>query len=356
VYIEEVDTGSHPIEGVPTDRAVLVGVAPTGPWTPTFLTSLTDYERAYGAAALNLNIGQALHGFFANGGTRCYVLHLHAPAPPGAIPASQLLSPLDSLTDVSMVTCPDEHFLQGMTAALVAHCETHRDRIAILGSILGGTYTNDPPPQAQSEFAAFYAPWVLVPNPAGGAAIPLHPGGHVAGAIASNDTNRGVWHAPANIVLMGITGLEQQIPAPEATALNDRGVNVLRNLPPGGNRIWGARTTSADEEWKYLSIRRYLIFLEQSMQQGLQWAVFEPNGEVLWASVRQAVENFLLNEYLQGALQGTTPQQAFFVRCDLTTMTQADIDNGQVNCLVGVAPARPAEFIIFQIAIVTSNQ
>jgi phage tail sheath protein FI len=242
-----------------------------------------------------------------------------------------------------------------MTAALVAHCEAHRNRVALLASVLGGNYTNDPPPEAQSEFAAFYAPWVLVPNPAGGPAVTLHPGGHIAGAIAANDANRGLWRAPANIPLIGITGLTQQFTAQQVSALSARGVNVLRNFPSLGNRIWGARTTSSDTQWQYLNVRRFLIYIEQSVQQGLQWAVFEPNGDVLWATVRQTVEDFLLNLYQQGALQGTTPQQAFFVRCDLTTMSQADLDNGQVNCLVGVAPLQPAEFVIFQIAIVTSN-
>jgi len=350
VYIEEVDAGAHPVPGVPTDVAALIGIASTGPWTPIPITSLLQYEQTYGVAALSLNIGLAVSGFFQNGGRRCYVLHVQS-----SQTAAQALAPLDVVDDISLLSCPDEHSIQGMTAALVAHCEAHRNRVALLAAVLGSNYANDPPPEAQSEFAAFYAPWVLATNPAGGPALPLHPGGHIAGAIAANDVNHGVWRAPANIPLMGITGLTQQFTAQQVSALNARGVNVLRNLPSLGNRIWGARTTSSDSEWKYVNVRRLLIYIEQSFEQGLQWAVFEPNGEVLWATVRQTVEDFLLTMYQQGALQGTTPKQAFFVRCDLTTMTQTDVDNGQLNCLVGVAALQPAEFVIFQISILTSN-
>jgi len=351
VYIEEVDSGAHPIAGVSTDRTALVGLAPAGPWAPTLITSFTEYQQTFGGAAPDLNITRAVRGFFDNGGQRCYVLHVQS----GAASAAQILAPLDHLTDISMVSCPDEHSIPGMTAALVAHCENHRDRVAVLAATMGSTYVNDPPQEAQSGFAAFYAPWVLVASSRGGPAAPVHPGGHVAGAIAANDLNRGVWVAPGNLPLAGIVGLEQQINAAQASVLNQRGIDTLRNIPPNGCRVWGARTTSSDPEWQYLNVRRYLIYLEQSLQQGLQWAVFEPNGGVLWANVRQVVENFLLNQFRSGALQGTTPQQAYFVRCDLTTMAQADLDNGQVNCLVGVAPLTPAQFVVFQIAVVTAT-
>lgn len=123
---------------------------------------------------------------------------------------------------------------------------------------------------------------------------------------------------------------------------------MLGNSAGPGSLIWGARTTSQDPEWKYINIRRYLIYLKKTIDQGLQWVVFEPNGEVLWAQVRQSVENFLFNEYRSGALQGSSPTQAYFVRCEASTMTQDDPDNGRLICLVGVAALHPAEFIIFQ--------
>jgi len=196
-----------------------------------------------------------------------------------------------------------------------------------------------------------------VPNPAGGAALSVHPGGHVTGAIALTDVQRGVWKAPADVPLVGIVGLERTITEQQQATLNDRGVNVLRDFPGHGIRIWGARTTSSSaSEWKYLNVRRLLIYLEQSIQRGLQWAVFEPNGELLWANVRQTVEDFLHDEWRKGALQGLTPKEGYFARCDRSTMTQDDIDNGRLVCMVGVAPVQPAEFVIFKISIVTSDE
>jgi phage tail sheath protein FI len=196
-------------------------------------------------------------------------------------------------------------------------------------------------------------PWVLVEDAAGGAALVVHPGGHVAGAVVQADLEHGVWKAPANLPILGIVGLERQIDDQQQGPLIARGVNVLRSFPGRGNLIWGARTTSQDTEWKYINLRRYFIYLEQSIDQGLQWVVFEPNGEALWSQVQQSVANFLFNEHRSGALQGSSPTQAYFVRCDTSTMTQDDIDNGRLICLVGVAPVHPAEFIIFQIGKLT---
>ncbi len=184
----------------------------------------------------------------------------------------------------------------------------------------------------------------------------VHPGGHVAGAIVKTDLARGVWKAPADVPLVGVVGLERTVTEAQQAPLNERGVNVIRDFPGRGIRIWGARTTSPGSDWKYLNVRRYLIYLEQSMQRGLQWAVFEPNGDLLWANVRQTVEDFLLNEWSVGALLGDKPEKAYFVRCDRSTITQNDLDNGRLVCLVGVAPLKPAEFVIFQISVVVADE
>jgi phage tail sheath protein FI len=383
VYVEQVNPGMRPIQGVSTTVAAFLGFAESGPFAPTIIKSLGEYQSSFGGFAAPGCLPYAMQGFFENGGSGCYVLRLPSPTPRvnranvagsaivttkptpvGASPkltplapivAAKALTPLEDLDDISIVCCPDEHSIAGMTAALVAHCEELRYRIAILAAPLGSDLSDAPPPEAQSSYAAYYAPWLRVANPNGGAAISVHPGGHVAGAMVANDGKRGVCKAPANLPIAGIVGLERQITDQEQFVLNPRGVNVLRTFPGRGNLIWGARTTSTDPEWKYINVRRYFIYLEKSIQQGTQWVLFEPNGEQLWANVRQTIENFLFNEWKSGALLGDKPDEAYFVRCDRTTMTQDDLDNGRLICLIGVAPLKPAEFVIFRIGQWTAD-
>jgi phage tail sheath protein FI len=366
VYVEESDPGVHPISGVSTSIAAFVGFAQAGRLAPTPITSFAEYAQIFDGFAPEEYLAHAVQGFFQNGGVRCYVLSLpreiksdvsesNQSAVDITSPAGNLLVPLDALDEISIVCGPDEHAVAGMTAALVAHCEQHRDRIAILAAPLNDDLSNDPPEGAQSSFAAYYAPWVLVPDPTGGAALAAHPGGHIAGAMVRSDLEHGVWKVPANLPIRGIVGLTQQITAQQQLALSEQGINALRNFPEKGYLVWGARTTSQDPEWKYVNIRRYFSYLEKSIDQGTQWVVFEPNGEALWEQVRQSISNFLFNEWKSGALQGDKPEQAYFVRCDRTTMTQDDIDNGRLVCLIGVAALRPAEFVIFRIGQWTAN-
>jgi len=342
VYIEKIDPGMHPIEGVSTTVAAFVGFAESGAFEATPISSFVEYTESFGGFAGNGYLPYAVQSFFQNGGVRCYVLNLAA----NVSDATVALAPLDALSDVSLVCCPDEHAVSGMAAALIAHSERMRCRIAVLGSPLGSDLSDAP--EVQSSYAAYYAPWVMVADSCG-AAKAVHPGGHIVGAMVNNDVQRGVSKAPANLPIEGIIGLERQITEEQQAVLNPRGVNVLRSFPGRGNVIWGARTTSTDPEWKYVNIRRYLMYLEKSIEQGTQWVVFEPNGEQLWANVKQTIDNFLLNEWQSGALQGSKPEDAYFVRCDRTTMAQNDIDNGRLVCVVGVAPIYPAEFVIFRI-------
>jgi phage tail sheath protein FI len=144
-------------------------------------------------------------------------------------------------------------------------------------------------------------------------------------------------------------GFEYLLNKAQQDVLNPEGVNCLRYFEGRGLRVWGARTITSDPEWRYVALRRYFAFLERSIEKGTQWAVFEPNGKVLWSQVRRTVEDFLLNEWTSGHLMGDTPEEAFFVKCDRSTMTQSDFDNGRLICLIGVAPLRPAEFVIFRI-------
>ena len=187
------------------------------------------------------------------------------------------------------------------------------------------------------------------------------PCGHVAGIYARVDVERGVHKAPANEVVRGIVRqrlqsgeepLSHTLSKHQQDILNPRGINVIRDFRSKGRgiRVWGARTMSSDAEWKYVNVRRLFIFLVQSIDRGTQWVVFEPNDEATWAAVRRAVENFLVTVWRTGALLGTTPDEAFFVKCDRTTMTQDDIDNGRLICLIGIAPVKPAEFVIVRIA------
>ena len=183
----------------------------------------------------------------------------------------------------------------------------------------------------------------------------LPPSGFVSGIYARNDAERGVHKAPANEVVRLASNFEFLINQRQQEALNPEGVNCLRFFEGRGFRVWGARTASSDPEWKYVNVRRYFAFLERSIEKGTQWSVFEPNGPRLWANIQRTVEDFLYNEFVSNHLAGRKPAEAFFVRCDETTMTQNDRDNGRLICLIGVAPLRPAEFVIFRIGQKTAD-
>jgi phage tail sheath protein FI len=197
-----------------------------------------------------------------------------------------------------------------------------------------------------SSYAVLYAPWVTIHN--GTQLLALPPSGMVAGVISRVDRERGIHKAPANEVIRGITGFERDIARSEQSVLNPQGVNVLKTLQGRGHRVWGARTLSSDPEWKYVNVRRYAIYLERSIQKGLQWVVFEPNAEPLWRAVRTTLDAFLNREWRQGALRGEKPGDAYFVQADRRTMTQEDIDQGRLNVIVGVAMAKPAEFTLLK--------
>jgi phage tail sheath protein FI len=203
---------------------------------------------------------------------------------------------------------------------------------------------------------ALYYPWIVAADPTGvRQTINAPPSGFLAGVYASTDVRRGVHKAPANEPVIGALGFAQDINKFQQELLNPEGINCLRSFPGRGHRVWGGRTLSSDPEWKYLNVRRYFLYLERSIDKGTQWVVFEPNGERLWANVRTTVEDFLYNEWFNGHLLGSTPKVAFFVRCDRSTMTQNDLDNGRLVCEIGVAPLRPAEFVIFRIGQKTAD-
>jgi phage tail sheath protein FI len=218
--------------------------------------------------------------------------------------------------------------------------------------------------QYDSKYAGLYHPWLLVPDPfpanlARIADYPIPPSGHVVGIYARVDIERGVHKAPANEVVRGITGLQRTLNKGEQDILNPFpvNVNVIRDFRTNnrGLRVFGARVMTSDPDWRYINMRRLLIFIEASIDRGLQWVVFEPNGEGLWARVRRSISNFLTQVWRDGGLEGTKVEEAYFVKCDRTTMTQTDIDNGRLIVLVGVAPVKPAEFVIIRIGLFTAH-
>ncbi len=241
--------------------------------------------------------------------------------------------------------------IQQVAGLLIAHCEKMRYRIGVLDSTNGHDLSTvrDRRAQLDSKYAAFYYPWVRIIDPVSQVEINLPPSGFVAGMYANNDILYGVHKAPANMVVQLAIGFEVMLNKGQQDVLNPEGINCFRFFEGRGYRLWGARTISSDPEWKYVNLRRYFAYLERSVDVGTQWVVFENNSEPLWANVQRTVDDFLFNEWKSGHLMGDKPEQAYFVRCDRSTMTQNDIDNGRLICLVGVAPVRPAEFVIFRI-------
>ena len=256
---------------------------------------------------------------------------------------------LGDIDEISLLCCPDEHMVHGTTAQLIAQCENLKDRFAILQAKLsaGSPENNDTP--ADSKYAAFYYPWVRVTNPLTGASLLVPPGGHITGIYARSDTNRGVHKDPANEVIRGIDELQLRTNNQQQAILNPKGVNVLRFFKGSGNLVWGGRTISKDPDWKYVNVWRLFIFVETSIERGTQWVVFEPNDEPLWAQIRLNAGAFMQNLFRQGAFQGQSPKDAYFVKCDKETTTQDDINRGVVNVLVGFAPLKPAEFVVISI-------
>ena len=276
------------------------------------------------------------------------------------------LRQFEDVEDISIVAAPGctadyEHYrddANSILSLLIAHAEAMRYRIAVLDSPPGMSIGDVRRVRAKldSKHAALYYPWVTVLDPVTRAELNLPPSGFVAGIYARNDIERAVWKAPANEVVRLALGFEQTLNKAQQEVLNPEGVNCFRFFEGRGYRLWGARTISSDPEWKYVNVRRYFAYLERSIDKGTQWAVFEPNGEALWANVRRTIEDFLLNEWQSGALLGDKPEKSFFVKCDRSTMTQNDLDNGRLICLIGVAPLKPAEFVIFRIGQWTADR
>ena len=264
--------------------------------------------------------------------------------------------------EIAILYAPDAFAEPALPEALMSHCENDKYRFLILDTLKGQPQVTALDPRSgspaggrASQYAAFYYPWIQVFDAVSGARKLVPPGGHMAGIYARTDIERGVFKAPANEVVRGALELEFEVTDRIQGVLNPRGVNAIRAFPGRGRRVWGARTLSDNTLWKYVNVRRLFIFIEASIFRGTQWVVFEPNDQRLWGRVKQTITDFLRTQWREGALLGATEEEAFFVRVDRTTMTDDDINNGRLIVVIGIAPVRPAEFVIFRIAQLTSS-
>jgi hypothetical protein len=362
VYVEQVPSGSAPIAGVGTSTAGFVGVVPesvAAPGTVKLITNFTEFKNAFGdfsaTDAGQSTLAHAVYGFFNNGGTRCYVTTV-APAAEGeTLSIADALANLEPIDEIAIVAAP------GMSDAtpcgeLKSHCERLGTRFAILdtardlddfGTALADGSTRMPP---YSDYTAVYFPWIEVFDPATKARKLVPPSGHIAGIYARVDASRGVHKAPANEVIQGALGVKYAISRAQQDGLNPQGVNCIRRM--GGNiKVWGARTVGGEKnlDFRYINVRRLFNYLRGSIDQGTQWAVFEPNNHDLWAKITRNVGAFLNTVWSSGALFGDTAAQAYYVKCDEETNPPGVRDLGMVVTEIGVAITRPAEFVVFRL-------
>lgn len=257
-----------------------------------------------------------------------------------------------SVLAIPGVTAPE------VQAALIGFCENRKSCFAILDVPMEYKKTNDVATfrdMYDSTYAAMYHPWLQMYDAGAKRSDDFPPSGAMAGIYARSDNSRGVHKAPANEVVRGCTGLSCNYNTGEQDILNPIGVNLIRALPGQGIRVWGARTISSNGLWRYINVRRLFIYIEESIRVNTNWVVFEPNSETLWNRVTRTISTFLATCWRDGALAGSSPDQAFFVECGPTTMTQDDIDNGRLICQIGIAPVKPAEFVIFRITQKTAS-
>ena len=258
-----------------------------------------------------------------------------------------------SIMAIPGITAPE------VQAALIGFCESKKSCFAILDVPMELKKTNDVAnfrDMYDSTYAAMYHPWLEMYDAGAKRSAYFPPSGAMAGIYARTDIERGVHKAPANEVVRGCTGLSCAYNEGEQDILNPIGVNLIRAFTGRGIRVWGARTISSNGLWKYLNVRRLFIYVEESIKANTNWVVFEPNSTALWSRVTRTIEAFLATCWRDGALAGSTPSEAFFVECGPTTMTQDDIDNGRLICQIGIAPVKPAEFVIFRITQKTASE
>lgn len=389
VYVEEVSTGARPISAVGTSTAVFFGVTPrsTYPRDPQLVTNWSAYrqkfvdeppvqagdeasdggsgkktkktsdgssdEQAIDPPAVDV-LSAAVAGFFANGGSLLYIVNL---GPDSGSIREEDMALIAGIDGISLVAAPGYTDADSI-GAILSDCEKRRDRFAVLDAQDTNDITDYLKPQAEGGLrpgttdrgvAAVYVPWIEIADPLVKRRIMVPPSGHLCGAYAMTDGTRGVHKAPANLALRGALGVSQRISQDQQKLLNPKGVNCIRSFD-SGIRVWGARTLApSTSEYRYVPVRRLVTMISQSIQQGTEWVVFEPNDLTLWKSLRRDIGSFLHRLWSDGALAGAQPRDAYFVKCDEETTTQANIDEGEVVALIGIAPVKPAEFVIIRI-------
>lgn len=343
IYSEEISIQPKPIEGVSTSSVAFIGETQTGPTTAKLVNSWSEFQQQFGSYfGEGKFLPYAVEGFFLNKGQRCFIRKVVNNDYDSA------LIELEGIDEVSIIYAPNAQAVTGLSEKIIRHCERLRNRFTIFDSIKGQKPSNISRPR-ESVVAALYYPWIQVKEALTGKVCLVPPGGHVAGVYVRTDSERGVHKAPANQIVKSAVGLELAVDSTQQAILNPQGVNCILSFPSRGILVWGARTLSSDSEKKYVNVQRLMIYLEQSIKKGTSWVVFEPNNAVTWLKVKQMVDNFLEGAWRDGMLQGSKQQEAYIVKCDRSTMTQNDIDNGRLIVLIAVAPAKPAEFLIIRI-------
>lgn len=371
--VEIGETRDHPITGAPTAICAFVGSAVSGPVEdPVSVASYADFERMFGGLSADSGLGYAVQDFFANGGGSAIVLRLGGGG--GALAATDYVDAgfedaakgMYALEKtVFTLLClpppvPNGDLPPNVWNAALTYCARRRAFLIVdaPGAATPDNVPSWPAGQALTGDAgrngAIYFPRIRRPDPLrNGVAGDFAACGAVAGVIARTDAQRGVWKAPANARLAGVTGLSVTLTDAQNGTLNSAGINCLRSFPGLGPVVWGARTLrGADavvDQFTYIPARRLALHIEESVYRGTQWVVFEPNDEPLWTQIRMTVRAFMQNLFRQGAFQGHTDDDAYFVSCGRDTMTQEDIDHGTVNITVAFAPVRPSEFVMIRI-------
>jgi phage tail sheath protein FI len=363
VYVEEVDRGTKPLEMVGTSTVGFIGESAVGPVNqPILCTNWSQFTKHFGDFKNSKFLAHSVYGFFNNGGGRCFVVNVgddvEADSKKKAAkyigkdngPGTRTgLKAFEDCDDINIIVAPGQTD-PAVQDAVLSHCENARYRFAILDSpevIEKGGVDKLAKPR-DSKYGAYYFPWLEVYDPYKGNLF-MPPSGYMAGIYARSDAERGVHKAPANEIVRGALGLKYGITKGEQDLLNPKGINCIRAFPNRGIRVWGARTISSDASWRYVNVRRLFNMVEQSIEIGTQWAVFEPNDHRLWKRITRDITAFLLRLWRQGALFGKTPEEAFYVKCDDETNPPEVIDAGQLIVEVGMCPVKPAEFVVFRI-------
>ena len=378
VYIQEIPSGVRTIHGVATSVAAFVGTTRRGKYhQPTRVQSFAEFERIFGGLWLRSFLGFAVRDFFVNGGTEALIVRVGRG---GQLKSTDLIGPAHrkkrtglyavlKAESFNLLCIPPYNAQQNVddtVAEAAAMLCADRRAFLILDGDSRWTSANKAATAMKSDSvrhanAALYFPRLRYANPLRAGDIENFPAcGAIAGVFARTDNRRGVWKAPAGIeaTLTGVNDLSVAITDRDQDLLNPLGLNCLRKQPQSGQVIWGSRTTMGADalasEWKYIPVRRLALFLQESIERGTQWAVFEPNDEPLWANIRLNVDAFLNQLFRDGALQGSKPSQASFVKCDRSTMTAGDIASGRLRFQVGFAPLKPAEFVVLTFMIQTN--